>query len=120
MTPQGPLGLYVHIPFCEAKCTYCHFAIDPRRPDAGRQERYLRAVLTEMTEAEGGVAEEPVLRFREFADSSINFRVRMKVRAFNDQFRIRHQFIKRLHARYGEEGIEIPFPIRTIYRGDEG
>lgn len=72
-----------------------------------------------LVEAEGGLAEEPVLRYREFGDSSINFRVRMKVRAFNDQFRIRHQFIKRLHTRYGEEGIEIPFPIRTIYRGDE-
>jgi oxygen-independent coproporphyrinogen-3 oxidase len=57
LTPQGPLGLYIHIPFCEAKCTYCHFAIDPRRPDAARQERYLGAVLTEMTEAEGGVAD---------------------------------------------------------------
>lgn len=71
-----------------------------------------------LDEADGGLAEEPVLRYREFGDSSINFRVRMKVREFNDQFRIRHQFIKRLHARYGEEGIEIPFPIRTIYQAE--
>jgi oxygen-independent coproporphyrinogen-3 oxidase len=41
----------VHIPFCEAKCAYCHFAIDPRRPDAPRQERYLRALLQEMEPA---------------------------------------------------------------------
>jgi oxygen-independent coproporphyrinogen-3 oxidase len=45
------VGLYVHIPFCESKCTYCHFAIDPRRPGDDRQERYTRAVLTEMAEA---------------------------------------------------------------------
>lgn len=38
------LGLYLHIPFCEAKCSYCHFAIDPRRPDAAREEHYLRAL----------------------------------------------------------------------------
>jgi oxygen-independent coproporphyrinogen-3 oxidase len=47
----APLGLYVHVPFCEAKCTYCHFAIDPRRPDGAREERYLRALLAEMEAA---------------------------------------------------------------------
>jgi len=52
-----PLGLYVHVPFCEAKCSYCHFAIDPRRPDEGRQERYVRAVLDEMAGAVPGIAD---------------------------------------------------------------
>jgi oxygen-independent coproporphyrinogen-3 oxidase len=51
------LGLYVHVPFCEVKCTYCHFAIDPRRPDEARQERYLRAVLAEMAAAAPGPAD---------------------------------------------------------------
>jgi oxygen-independent coproporphyrinogen-3 oxidase len=50
-TEPAALGLYVHLPFCEAKCTYCHFAIDPRRPDKGREERYVRAVLAEMAAA---------------------------------------------------------------------
>jgi oxygen-independent coproporphyrinogen-3 oxidase len=57
LIPPEPLGLYVHVPFCEAKCTYCHFAIDPRSPGAERQERYVRAVLTEMREAEAGEAD---------------------------------------------------------------
>ena len=51
------MGIYVHIPFCEAKCTYCHFAIDPRRPDGERQERYVRAVLAEMEGAEAAPAD---------------------------------------------------------------
>jgi oxygen-independent coproporphyrinogen-3 oxidase len=55
--PTPSLGLYVHVPFCERKCTYCHFAIDPHRPDDGRQERYVRAVLAEMGLAEPGVAD---------------------------------------------------------------
>ena len=38
---QDALGLYVHIPFCEVKCTYCHFAIDPHRPGEERQEPML-------------------------------------------------------------------------------
>jgi putative oxygen-independent coproporphyrinogen III oxidase len=51
------IGLYVHIPFCESKCTYCHFAIDPRRPGEERQERYTRALLAEMRSAELASAE---------------------------------------------------------------
>jgi oxygen-independent coproporphyrinogen-3 oxidase len=51
------LGLYVHVPFCEAKCSYCHFAIDPRRPDDARQDRYLRALLSEMEAAPAGAAD---------------------------------------------------------------
>jgi oxygen-independent coproporphyrinogen-3 oxidase len=57
LTPEDALGLYVHVPFCEAKCTYCHFAIDPRRPEADREERYLRAVLAEMAKAVPGEAD---------------------------------------------------------------
>jgi small-conductance mechanosensitive channel len=34
---------------------------------------------------------------------------------------IKHEFIKRLHARFEREGIVIPFPIRTIgYRDAPG
>jgi oxygen-independent coproporphyrinogen-3 oxidase len=55
VSSDDTVGLYVHIPFCEAKCSYCHFAIDPRRPDGAREERYLRAVLAEM-EATGKAA----------------------------------------------------------------
>jgi len=54
------------------------------------------------------------VRYRAFGDSSIDFDVLLSVTAFTDQFVVRHEFIKRLHARFGEEGIEIPFPIRTI------
>jgi oxygen-independent coproporphyrinogen-3 oxidase len=54
---EGPLGLYVHIPFCAAKCAYCHFAIDPRRPEAARQERYRLALEAEIAEAQTGEAD---------------------------------------------------------------
>jgi small-conductance mechanosensitive channel len=27
---------------------------------------------------------------------------------------IKHEFVKRLHTRFNDEGIVIPFPIRTI------
>jgi len=69
-----------------------------------------------LQEVEGGVPEfEPFIRYNSFADSSINFRVIMRGKQFTDQFLMKHEFIKRLHERYREEGIEIPFPIRTLY-----
>lgn len=45
---EQALGIYVHIPFCLAKCTYCHFAIDPGTPGEERQERYLRSLIREL------------------------------------------------------------------------
>lgn len=57
---------------------------------------------------------EPVIRYNEFGDSSINFKVILRAKEFTEQFLMRHDFIKALHARYKKEGINIPFPIRTI------
>ena len=71
-----------------------------------------RQVLGEM---EGGILDEPPLvLFHTFGDSSINFEVRMMITEFTRQGPIRHDFVKRLHRRFKQEGIEIPFPIRTI------
>ena len=68
-----------------------------------------------LAEVDGGVpGEEPIVRYHTFGDSSINFDVRMMVREFRSQGPVRHEFIKRLHRRFSDEGIEIPFPIRTV------
>jgi small-conductance mechanosensitive channel len=68
-----------------------------------------------LSEVDGGVSgEEPIVRYHTFADSSVNFSVRMLVREFESQGPVRHEFIKRLHTRFGEEDIDIPFPIRTV------
>lgn len=69
-----------------------------------------------MRHVQGGVPEfEPFIRYNAFADSSINFTVILRGREFVDQHLIRHEFIKRLHVRYAETGIVIPFPIRTVH-----
>lgn len=47
-------------------------------------------------------------------DSSVNFTVILRAREFVNQYLIKHEFIKRLHARFEEERIAIPFPIRTL------
>ena len=46
---------------------------------------------------------------------AIRFTVVMRVKEFVDQYDLRHEFIKKLHERYRQEGISIPFPGRTIY-----
>lgn len=69
-----------------------------------------------MKEIPGGVPEaEPLVRFHTFGDSSVDFTVILRVHEFVDQYAVKHAFVKRLHARFREEGIEIPFPIRTVH-----
>lgn len=64
----------------------------------------------------GGVGSfEPFIRYHTFSDSSINFTVILRAKEFVDNFLIKHEFIKRLQARYKKEAITIPFPIRTLY-----
>ncbi len=71
-------------------------------------------------EIAGGIPDfEPFLRYYTFADFSINFNVILRAKEFFDQYLIKHEFIKRLHKRYKKEGIEIPFPIRTIHMDSE-
>ncbi|MCA9508052.1 MAG: mechanosensitive ion channel family protein [Myxococcales bacterium] len=57
---------------------------------------------------------EPRLRYQEFADSSINLIVALGCENFESQFMVRHEFVKRLHKRFKQEGISIPFPMRTL------
>jgi small-conductance mechanosensitive channel len=68
-----------------------------------------------MREVEGGVPGfTPFIRYHTSADSSIQFTVILRGRDYVSQYLIKHEFIKRLHERYRTEGIEIPFPIRTV------
>mgnify|MGYP001487257537 FL=1 len=62
---------------------------------------------------------EPTMRFQNFGESSINLMVYFRGNRYGDQNPIIHQFIKTLHKRYSEAGIEIPFPMRTIIHKNE-
>ena len=41
-------SVYLHIPFCEAKCTYCDFLSFPSPPDAPFVQNYLQALIKEI------------------------------------------------------------------------
>jgi len=85
--------------------------------DLDQVERVVSEVARESADACGCRSDqtEPVMRFQQFGDSSIDFFVRIRVDRYEMQYQLRHEFIKRLHLRFNEEGIEIPFPIRTLY-----
>jgi len=44
----------------------------------------------------------------------IDFTVILRASEFVDQYLVKHEFVKRLHQRYRQEDITIPFPIRTL------
>ncbi|MCQ9131437.1 mechanosensitive ion channel family protein [Streptomyces hilarionis] len=84
--------------------------------DLEHVERVTSEVIAEvMAGVDGAVPDhEPAIRFHTFGDSRIGFTVILGVGEFSDQYRIKHEFIKRLHRRYREEGIRIPAPTRTV------
>lgn len=58
----------------------------------------------------------PFVRFiPEFGDSSLDFTLICQVKEFVDQYLVQHELRKRIFNRFKQEGIEIPFPIRTVY-----
>jgi small-conductance mechanosensitive channel len=59
---------------------------------------------------------EPLVRFIPgFGSSSLDFTLICQISEFVDQYRAQHELRKKIFARFRLEGIEIPFPIRTVY-----
>jgi small-conductance mechanosensitive channel len=68
-----------------------------------------------MQEVAGGVPHsEPFIRYNRLQDFSINFTTILRAQEYVSQYVIQHEFIKRLIRRYRQEGIVIPYPIRTL------
>ena len=64
---------------------------------------------------EGAKDFEPVIRFKEFGDSNINFAVVLKATDRMAHFPLKSEFIKALHRRFNEAGIEIQYPARKLW-----
>ncbi len=59
---------------------------------------------------------EPIVRFKELADSSINLIVIVKVGKVQDEGRVKHALIKEIVKEFRKEKIEIPFPQRVVHK----
>ncbi|MEW6571891.1 MAG: mechanosensitive ion channel family protein [Nitrospirota bacterium] len=63
---------------------------------------------------------DPFVRFIPgFGESSLDFTLICQVQEFADQYLAQHELRKRIFKRFKEEGIEIPFPHRTVYLREE-
>ena len=85
--------------------------------DLEQVERVTIETVKELIQRTPGTVKtfEPFVRFHTFADSGINLSVGFRVEEFSCQFVVRHEVVKALHKRYKEEGIQIPFPTRTVH-----
>lgn len=63
---------------------------------------------------------EPFVRFIPgFGDSSLDFTLICQVAEFTDQYVAQHELRKRIFKRFKAEGIDIPFPQRTVHLREE-
>lgn len=86
--------------------------------DPNRVERVLLEVANEAARdgLEGLLAHpEPSVRFIPgFGASSLDFSLGVQVRSFVDQYLVQSELRKRIVERFAKEGIEMPFPTRTL------
>ena len=62
---------------------------------------------------------QPVVRFNEFNDSSLDFSMWLYVRDYGAQFKTKTDLRMIMYEEFKRYDIRIPWPIRTIYQGDE-
>lgn len=68
-----------------------------------------------LQEVPGCVPEtEPLVRYNNFGEISVDFGVILTIREFVDQYVVQHEFMKRLHRRFSEENIEIPAVMPAV------
>ena len=84
--------------------------------DLQRVEAAALAVCKEVvaTNPEAMQEMEPWFGFDSFGDSNVNFWVFLQARDRIGSFILTNDLIKRLHARFGQEGIEINYPVRKL------
>jgi small-conductance mechanosensitive channel len=84
-----------------------------------------RILLDEARQAIGeisGLLSEPAPSVRfvpGFGESSLDFTLVCHIREVADQYPVQHELRKRILKRFKDEGIEIPFPHRTVYLREE-
>jgi len=84
--------------------------------DLGKVERVTLEVARDVLRSVPGAvpASEPSFRFLDVGDWAIHFQIGLRAQNFESMPQVRHEFVKRLVPRYRQEGIVVPYPIRTL------
>jgi small-conductance mechanosensitive channel len=82
-------------------------------------ERVMEIMLESIEKQPGVILDDPdrkaFVRFQEFGDSSLNFKVTAWIHDIFDQWKIAHDTRLEIERRFREEGIGIPFPQRVVH-----
>lgn len=62
---------------------------------------------------------QPLVRFEKFNDSSLDFKMWVYVGSYGNQFKVKSDLRIMIYEEFKKNDIRIPWPIRTIYQGDE-
>ena len=62
---------------------------------------------------------QPVVRFNKFNDSSLDFTLWVYVRDYGSQYKTKTDMLMYIYDEFKKNDIRIPWPIRTVYQGDE-
>ena len=62
---------------------------------------------------------QPTVRFNKFNDSALDFLVLVYVRDYGSQFKMKSDMRVIMYEEFKKYDIRIPWPIRTVYQGDE-
>ena len=62
---------------------------------------------------------QPVVRFNQFNDSALDFSLWVYVRDYGAQFKTKTDMRMIMYEEFKRYDIRIPWPIRTVYKGDE-
>ena len=86
--------------------------------DLERVEAVLDEVLRKSVGKVAGLLEDPAPNVTfdpGFADNGVGLTVNFQVAEFASQVAVRNELRKRIFLRFKQEGITVPYPVRTVY-----
>lgn len=87
------------------------------KSDLDKVEKLVNRVAAEIQNTEEGAVKgyEPRLRFTGFGDNNIEGAISLKVSQFSNQYKVKHEFIKRIKKEFEKNKIEISRPTGFVY-----